>query len=220
MGFQYRKGEEKILRLKREGMFYMTERERFIRTLRHQPITGHVPHFELVFYLTMEAIGKVHPLHRSYDQWGQMSAKEKELQLQDMAGCYLQIAEKYCHSAIFVHPNPGDFDSVVRLLQIIRERSGDKYFLMMHGDTTYAMPDGDHMMEFSVQLAEEGELLKEQSRRTMDRAFDFARRLKEKDGGMLMDAFALCSDYCFNVNPFFHQRRLRRVYCPGAEGDH
>ena len=56
----------------------MTERERFIRALRHQPITGHVPHFELVLYLTMEAIGKVHPLHRAYDQWGQMSAKEKE----------------------------------------------------------------------------------------------------------------------------------------------
>lgn len=168
----------------------------------------------MVFYLTMESIGKVHPSHRLFDQWGQMSDKERQLQLEDMAECYLQIAEKYQHSAIFVHPNPGDFENVVRLLEIIRERSGDKYFIMMHGDTTYAMPDGDNMMEFSVQLAEEGDMLKEKSRRIMDNAFDFARRLKEKDGGKLLDGFALCSDYCFNVNPFFTKDAFAEFIAP------
>ena len=39
----------------------MTGRERFIRALRREKIEGHVPTFELVFYLTMEKIGKVHP---------------------------------------------------------------------------------------------------------------------------------------------------------------
>lgn len=48
----------------------------------------------------------------------------------------------------------------------------------------------------------------------MDRAFDFARRLKEKDGGMLMDAFALCSDYCFNVNPFFTKDAFAEFIAP------
>lgn len=36
----------------------MTPREKFIKCLKREPITGHVPHFELVFFLTMEAIGK------------------------------------------------------------------------------------------------------------------------------------------------------------------
>ena len=46
----------------------MTPRERFIAALNRQPLTGRVPHFELVFFLTMEAFGKVHPSHRHYDQ--------------------------------------------------------------------------------------------------------------------------------------------------------
>ena len=48
----------------------MTERERFIRALKRQPIEGHCPTFELVFYLTLEAIGRIHPSHlrlKSYD---------------------------------------------------------------------------------------------------------------------------------------------------------
>ena len=50
----------------------MTPRERFIAALKRKPLTGRVPHFELVFFLTMEAFGKVHPSHRNYGQWMQM----------------------------------------------------------------------------------------------------------------------------------------------------
>ena len=57
----------------------MTPRERFIAALNRQPLTGRVPHFELVFYLTMEAFGKVHPSQRSYGQWDQMSETERKL---------------------------------------------------------------------------------------------------------------------------------------------
>lgn len=34
-----------------------TPREKFIAALERRPITGRVPHFELVFFLTMEAFG-------------------------------------------------------------------------------------------------------------------------------------------------------------------
>ena len=85
----------------------MTPREDFIKALRREPIQGHVPHFELVMFLTMEAIGRIHPLHRDYSQWYQMSAAERRLHLVDMAKAYIETAEKYHHSAIFVHPNPG-----------------------------------------------------------------------------------------------------------------
>lgn len=47
----------------------MTPREKFIQALRREPIEGHVPHFELVMFLTMEAIGRIHPCHRNYEQW-------------------------------------------------------------------------------------------------------------------------------------------------------
>jgi hypothetical protein len=57
----------------------MNPRERFIAALELQPLKGRVPHFELVFFLTMEAFGKVHPNHRLYDQWLQMEEKEREM---------------------------------------------------------------------------------------------------------------------------------------------
>jgi uroporphyrinogen decarboxylase len=50
----------------------LTPRERFIAALERRPVSGRVPHFELVFFLTMEAFGKVHPSHRNYHQWDQM----------------------------------------------------------------------------------------------------------------------------------------------------
>jgi len=63
-----------------------------------------VPTFELVFFLTMEALGKVHPSHRSYGQWDQMSETERRLHRQDMAQIFVDTAERYEHDAIFVHP--------------------------------------------------------------------------------------------------------------------
>ena len=39
-----------------------------VRTLRCEPIGGQVPTFELVFFLTMEAFGRVHFSQRHYAQ--------------------------------------------------------------------------------------------------------------------------------------------------------
>jgi len=51
----------------------MTQREQFITALEQRPLQRLVSHFELVFYLTMEAFSKVHPCHKEYGQWFQMS---------------------------------------------------------------------------------------------------------------------------------------------------
>ena len=37
--------------------------------VERKPLPGRVPHFELVFFLTMEAFGKIHPSQRHYAQW-------------------------------------------------------------------------------------------------------------------------------------------------------
>lgn len=80
----------------------MTEKQRFAAALRREPVEGHVPTFELVFYLTMEAFGKVHPLHRSFSQWKQMSDKERELQRIDVADIYIAIAKNMVTAAFFI----------------------------------------------------------------------------------------------------------------------
>lgn len=189
----------------------MTGQDRFSAALKREKIVGHVPHFELVFFLTMEVLGKVHPSHRFYQQWNQMSINEKNLQINDMADIYIDIAKKYHHDAIFVHPNPNDIGSVKLLLEAIREKTGNQYFLMMHGDTTCGIPDGDHMMEFTCQMYEEPEKIHEQQKRWKEDAFKVANALS---GTGLLDGFALCSDYSFNVNPFFSPENFAELIAP------
>jgi len=192
----------------------MTGRERFIKALKREKIEGQVPTFELVFYLTMEVLGKVHPLHRCYNQWNQSSVKEKEAQLRDMAFCYTEIAKIYRHDAIFVHPNPGDFDNVVRLIQIIRETTGMEYFICMHGDPTVEIPDGNKMMELSERLFDDPQGIIDDQKRSMNWLLDFAAKLKQVDNGKLLDGFALCSDYCFNTNPFMSPGMFGELIAP------
>ena len=179
----------------------MTHKQRFEATLRREKIGGRVPTFELVFFLTMELIGKLHPSQRRYAQWGQMSAREKELHLQDSADALLRPIQIFDHSALFVHANPGDFASTKRLLEIIREKVGDELFLIMHGDPTLEIPNGQNMMDFSVRMYEDPESLIRQQRARMEDKFRFAERINRD--GRLLDGFALCSDYALNANPFF-----------------
>ena len=178
----------------------MTHKERFIKALKREKVEGRVPQFELAFFLTMEAFGRVYPEHRDYRQFGQMTYQEKKLHIEDMADLFISIAEKYHYDTIFVHPNPRDFDSVKWMLEVIHERTNGQYFTLMHGDVTPSIPDGDHMMEFSVKMYEEPEKIHDDQKRSAERAYDFARKL---EGTGLLDGFALCSDYAFNVNPFF-----------------
>lgn len=177
----------------------MTSRERFIATLERRQITGRVPHFELVFFLTMEVFGRVHPSHRSYHQWDQMSETERQLHRTDMADLYIQTAQKFEHDAIFLHPNPNREEEITRLIDIVRERTGDQYYLMIHGDATYSIPNGSHMADWCARLVEDPQAVKREAALRVDEALARAERLK-KHGGL--DGFALCADYCFNTGPF------------------
>lgn len=177
----------------------MTPRERFIAALERRPTTGRVPHFELVFFLTMEVFGRVHPSHRSYHQWDQMSETERQLHRADIADLHIQTARKFEHDAIFLHPNPGREEEIMRLIDIVRNQTGDEYYLMIHGDATYSIPNGGQMADWCARLVEEPEAVKREAATRVDQALSRAERLK-KHGGL--DGFALCADYCFNTGPF------------------
>ncbi len=186
-------------------------RERFIAALERRPIKGRVPHFELVFFLTMEAFGKVHPLHRGYDQWDQMEEKERQLHREDIAGIFIATAERFQHDAIFVHPNPGDLDETRRLLDVIRDRSGQRYFLMLHGDATFGIPSGDRMVEFSYRMADDPEGMKDEATRMVEAALERGGVLREHG---CLDGFALCSDYCLNTGPFLSPDQFAEFVAP------
>ena len=177
-----------------------TPREKFILALEGKQPPGRVPHFELVFFLTMEAFGRIHPRQRSYSQWNQMSQTERDLHTRDIADLYVTTARAYEQAGIFYHPPGGwDHEANVRCLERLREISGMEYFTCIHGDATYSIPDGEHMMEFISRLADEPRAMKDQAERKVDDALANAGKWRGKG---LLDGFALCSDYCYNNNPF------------------
>ena len=189
----------------------MTPRERFIAALEHRDLVGRVPHFELVFFLTMEAFGKVHPSHRGYGQWGQMEEKERQLHRADMADLYLATAERFEHSAIFLHPNPNSEEETLRLIDLIREKSGDRFFLMLHGDATYGVPSGGSMVEFACRIADAPGKLRADARSMVESSLKRGERLAAHGG---LDGFALCSDYCFNTGPFLSPGQFGEFVTP------
>jgi uroporphyrinogen decarboxylase len=189
----------------------MQPRERFIAALERRPLSGRVPHFELVFFLTMEAFGKVHPSHRNYVQWGQMTTHERQLHRAEMADIFIRTAERFDHDAIFIHPNPDTVDETLHIIDLIRERTGHCTFLMRHGDATFGLPDGDNMYEFCYRLADEPGQVKGDAQRMVDRALETGRRYQAHGG---LDGFALCTDYCFNTGPFLSPRQFGEFVAP------
>jgi uroporphyrinogen decarboxylase len=177
----------------------LTPRERFIAALERRPITGRVPHFELVFFLTMEAFGRVHPSHRHYGQWDQMEESERQLHRRDMADLFIQTARRFGQDAIFLHPNPGHEDEVRRLIDLVRDETGDEFFLMLHGDATYSVPSGTAMTEWCARAVENPDAVRTEAAQHVDAALERGQRLAEHGG---LDGFALCADYCFNTGPF------------------
>jgi uroporphyrinogen decarboxylase len=186
-------------------------RERFIQALERQPISGRVPHFELAFFLTMQAFGRVHPIHRDYSQWFQMEERERQLHRVDMAEIYIATAERFEHDAILILANPNNSAEADRVAEIIREKTGDRYFLMCHGDATYSIPDGSSMQEFCYRISDDPQGLKNEADAKVDEAIRAAEKLKQSG---CMDGFALCSDYCFNNGPFLSPRLFSKFIAP------
>ncbi|MFH1744035.1 MAG: uroporphyrinogen decarboxylase family protein, partial [bacterium] len=196
----------------------MQPRDRFIAALERKPPTGRVPHFELVFFLTMEAFRKPHFGQRTFHQWGQMEEKERQLHREDIADLYIAIAERYEHSAIFLDLPSGiensdsrANDEFVRLVDLMREKIGDRYFLMTHGDTTFSIPDGESMMDFVVRLTETPAELKAEAGDRLKKALDAAEQLRKRTS---LDGFALCADYCLNDGPFLSPAHFSEFVTP------
>jgi len=191
----------------------MTHRERFITALECKQPPGLVPHFELVFYLTMEAFGKVHPTHRTFGQWNQMSRSEKRAQLQDAARVYLMTAERYDHSAIFLHGAGAGMgpEEEERLIDLVHHLGRGEYFLMIHGDATYGIPSGADMMAWCGRLVDDPQGVKDEAKRMVDDALKRAERLRERTA---LDGFALCADYCLNEGPFLSPAMFAEFVAP------
>ncbi|MBT7066180.1 MAG: hypothetical protein HN919_07740 [Verrucomicrobia bacterium] len=178
----------------------LTPREAMINALERRAPVGRVPHFELQFFLTMEALGRVHPRCRNFRQWTQMSTQERSLHRRDVADLHVAMYRKFGLSGT-IYNTPAAFDEEDRRtsLEHFREMSGQEFFVSMHGDATYSVPGGKRMMEFVGRIADDPDGVKSQAQKMVDDALVAAARIKEWG---TVDGFCLCSDYCYNDNPF------------------
>ncbi len=191
----------------------MTPREKFTAALNHEPIIGRVPHFELLFYPTMQAFNKIHPMYHSVGPWGQLDTQEKQMHFDYIANVYVDIAEKYEHSAIMACTRAFPVDEYIEVLKVIREISGDKYFTLLHGDATFAIPNGDKMEEFAYRMVDEPEKLHEEAKRKVDYILDYFQKIIAYDRN-LIDGAMMCSDYCFNTGPFLSPNQFAEFITP------
>jgi uroporphyrinogen decarboxylase len=190
----------------------LTPRDSFIAALERRPPRGRVPHFELEFFLTMEAFGRIHPSQRHYWQWDQMSERERALHRRDVADLHVAVARRFDTAGMMFIPAHGWEDTDIRQsIEHVRELSGMDYLIGMHGDATYGIPAGDALMEFIMRISDEPDAVKEEARRRVDAALRRGSRIKTWG---VLDAFVLCSDYCFNDNPFLSPAMFDEFIAP------
>lgn len=190
----------------------MTPAEKFLAVLDRKPITGRVPHFELEFYLTMEAFGRIHPSQRRYAQWNQMSDAERDLHRKDVADLYVQTVKKYELSGLILHTPAGWAEEDIRqCTEHIRKIDGRDHVISLHGDATYSIPDGNGMMEFVEKLFDKPQEMKDNAKMRVDKMADYARRIKSWG---TVEALCLCADYCFNKGPFLSPEMFGEFVAP------
>jgi uroporphyrinogen decarboxylase len=96
-------------------------------------------------------------------------------------------------------PKGWKLEDALQSIAYVREVSDLDFLVLLHGDATWSLPNGDNMMDFVIQLYEEPQEIKDKAQRMVDNAIERAEKIKEHK---LVDGFCLCSDYCFNDNPF------------------
>jgi uroporphyrinogen decarboxylase len=171
-----------------------------IHALERKTPEGHVPHFELEFFLSMEAFGRLHPAHRRFSQWQQMSEKERDLHRKDVADLQVETFRRFGLSGTIINSAGGWQEEDTRMaLEYIRAISGQEFFLSVHGDATFSLPSGNRMMEFVTNLADKPDEMKARAQANVDAALETGARMK---GWGVLDGLCLCSDYCFNDRPF------------------
>ncbi len=186
----------------------VTPRERAINALtRGKPLPGKVPTFELEFQLAPELLGR--DFHSPFNVLT-ADRHTRERMVKENAEIYISIAEKLEYCMIMV-VHAADDETLSETVNAIRQMVGDQYLLLAHGDATFAIPTGSDMEEVAAAFFERPDEMHQIAKVNVQTALERGRRLKESCG---LDAFALCSDYCFNTGPFLSPRMFRQFITP------
>jgi len=187
----------------------MTHKERAIAALTLK-VPDRVPTFELGFQLEEEMFGKKFLSEElELKNLRKLGGKEKEIKLGMLAEYAVEVFDKLEYSIIPVNTfgrlidwecyNAGTMnEEIFMLLKILRKTAGDNILIGIHGDGTFAIPNGDEMLEFVYEIADNPNGVKEKAQRMARAAIERNKAVQECG----VDCLTLCSDYCYNSGPF------------------
>ena len=170
----------------------MTHRERAVMALTLQQ-PDYVPTFELEYQLADKVFGKD---FLTEEQLKGLSPKETEKAVKENAEYMVHVYSELGYSILPLHYLSEQH--MKETARYINRITNNEFLLTAHGDGTFAIPDGDGMLDFVYRIADDPDGVKEEARKMADSAIEHNKRLREAG----IDSFILCSDYCFNNGPF------------------
>lgn len=170
----------------------MTHRERAVMALTLQQ-PDYVPTFELEYQLAPKRFGKDFLTEEGLKG---LSQKETEKALAENAEFMVKVYSELGYSILPLHYL--SLEHLIETAKRINKLTHDEFLLTAHGDGTFAIPDGDGMLDFVYRLADEPDVVKAEARKMADEAIERDKKLMDAGVGSLI----LCSDYCFNSGPF------------------
>lgn len=171
-----------------------TPKEEMIAALELRQPTC-IPTFELVFQLTEELLGI--PYLRQGALNG-LTPKEQDAIIDRSAEAIAQVALELEYGGIGTGGWGMGSPHILKLVRRVRELVGDRCMIAAHGDGTFAIPNGNDMMDFVFRLQDHPEEVHAEAAARVERVLEQAKPLM--DAGI--DVFMLCADYCFNTGPF------------------
>lgn len=182
----------------------MTHRQRMIEALEGRT-PDRVPTMELEFQLARDLMGKD---FLTEDDLKGASPKEAEKMICENAEYMLAVYEQLEYDAFGVHYL--NDEHAIQTVRHLRKLTGDQYMIFVHGDGTFALPDGNSMYEFAYRLVDDPEGLHEEAEKKCVSAIAHNRMMM--DAGV--DCFILCDDYCFNQGPFLSPASFSEYVTP------
>ncbi len=182
----------------------MTHRERAITALECR-VPDQVPHFELVFKLSLEMFGREMVTSK---QLQGLSQKEIDYKLEENANFMVEVYDAMDYSIV-----PIDYlnlEHSVQTAKILDRLLKGKKLIICKGDGTFSIPDGSKMYDFAYRIADDPDEVHEEARRKLEAAIEGDKRLI--DAGC--ECINLCSDYCYNSGPFLSPKMFREFITP------
>lgn len=125
----------------------MTHRERAIMALTLQQ-PDYVPTFELEYQLADKVFGKD---FLKEDDLKNLSEKEKEFAVKENAEYMVHVYSELGYSIIPIHYLSDEH--IMETAKHINRITNNEFLLTVHGDGTFAIPDGDGMLDFVYRIA-------------------------------------------------------------------